>query len=102
MVAEFEPDDDRFQRTTLENAPDQLLDDLRRTNPRMRIVRQHERIRVGGQPGLSTELSNDSPNGGREANWLVTALGRDGALYYFVGVAPQNDFRTYQYAFEDI
>src|SRR5262249_9783667 len=65
MIAEFEPDQDRYQRTTLENATDQLLDDLRRNNPRMRIVRQHERIRVGGESAFSTELSNDSPAGGR-------------------------------------
>jgi Zn-dependent protease with chaperone function len=102
MVAEFEPDDDRYQRATLENATDQLLDDLRRTNPKMRIVRQHERIRVGGQPALSTELSNDSPGGGRESNWLVTVLQPNGILEYFVGVAPQDEYRNYQYAFEDI
>jgi len=102
LIAEFEPDDGRYQNTNLENATFQLLDDLRRTNPKMRIVREHERIRVGGQPALSTELSNDSPAGGRETNWLVTVLRPDGVLDYFVGVAPQDEFRNYQYAFEDI
>jgi hypothetical protein len=35
MIAEFEPDQDRYPRTTLENATDQLLDDLRRNNPKI-------------------------------------------------------------------
>ena len=34
--------------------------------------------------------------------WIVTTIAPDGAIYYFVGVAPQNDFNTYNLAFQDI
>lgn len=102
MIAAFEPHYDRDGRISLEDATDQLLDELRRSNPNMRIVRSHERIRVGGQTGLSSELSNASPAGGRETDWVVTVMHPDGFLYYFVGVAPSSDFNRYNRAFEDI
>ena len=99
MAAVFEPDQDR---ATLEQATNELLDEMRRSNSNMRTVRGRQRTRVAGQRALSMELSNDSPIGGKETDWLVTVLGRDGVLYYFVGVAPQSEFRYYQNAFEDI
>jgi hypothetical protein len=102
MIAPFEPRYDQDGRVTLEEATDQLLDDLRRTNSNMRIVRSRERVRMGNQPALSTEVSNESPIGGRETDWIVTTLRPDGTLYYFVGVAPRNEFNRYVPSFEDI
>ncbi|MFY9532153.1 MAG: hypothetical protein WBC04_20210, partial [Candidatus Acidiferrales bacterium] len=49
----------------------------------------------GGQPALSTYLSNDSPAGGRELDWLVTVLRPDNLLY-FVCVAPANEYSSYE------
>ena len=51
---------------------------------------------------MIAEVSNQSPTGGRETDWIVTTMRPDGATYYFVGVAPQNDFSNYRRAFEDI
>jgi hypothetical protein len=102
MIQSFEPHYDRDGRITLEEATDQLLSELRQTNPSMRITRSHERIRVDGQPALSTFLTNESPIGGRETDWLVTLLDRDGNLYYLVGVAPTDEFRRYEGAFDDV
>jgi beta-barrel assembly-enhancing protease len=102
MISIFEPDYHGQGRVSLEEGTDQLLNDLRRSNPSMRITRNHERIRVGGRQGYLTEASNDSPAGGREIDWIVTTLDPDGQLYYFVGVAPQNEFGRYSNAFEDI
>lgn len=102
MIATYEPHYDRNGRITLEDATDQLLDELRRSNPKMRIVRSHERIRINGQSGLSSELSNTSPVGGRETDWVVTILRPDGLLYYFAGVAPNADFNRYNRTFDEI
>jgi hypothetical protein len=99
MISTFEPNQ---SRTSLEEASDQLLNDLQRSNPSMRITRNRERVRVGGRTGYLIEATNQSPAGGRETDWIVTALGPDGLLYYFVGVAPQNEFNTYSRTFEDI
>ncbi len=102
MIATFEPHYDRQGQISLEEATDQLVDELRRSNPNMRVMRSHERTRVGRERGLSTELSNDSPAGGRETDWIVTVLRPDGMLYYFVGVAPNREFSSYNRAFEDV
>lgn len=102
MIESFEPHYDRDGRISLEEATDQLVDELRRTNPNMRLTRRHERIRINGGAALSTQLSNESPVGGRETDWLVTLLARDGNLYYLIGVAPTADFNRYEGAFDDV
>ena len=48
----------------LNNATSQVIQDLQKSNPSMKITRQGERLRLNGQPGLSTYLSNVSPAGG--------------------------------------
>jgi hypothetical protein len=78
-----------------------LIDDLRESNPNMRVMRTTTR-RVDGESALITELSNDSPIGGRETDWLVTVLRSDGILHYFVGVAPQREFSRFLPAFDRI
>ncbi len=97
----FEPHSDRYGQATLEDATDQLIDDLRHSNPAMRIERRHERVRIGGDRGLSTYLTNDSSTSGRESLWLVTVLRPEG-LIYFVSVAPEREYDYYDQAFQNI
>jgi hypothetical protein len=98
IVSAAEPHNDRGTQITLEEATDQLVQDLRQSNPNMRVARRHERIRLGNERALSTMLTNESPLGGREYDWLVTVLRPEG-LIYFVFVAPQRDFDDYEDAF---
>lgn len=84
--------------TSLENATDRLVEELRRSNQTMRIIRYHEGIQVDGQRALSTDLSNESPLGGRETDWLVTVQRPEGLLF-FVFVAPDRDFLNYNHTF---
>ena len=94
---------ERSGRTTLSRATDQLLDELRRSNPNMRVVRTDDRSRrIDGQSAMAIELTNDSPAGGRESDLLVSVLRPDGLLYYFVGVAPERDFSRYKPTFDQI
>jgi len=102
MMSTFKPVYHGQGRISLEEATDQLLNDLQRSNSGMRITRSHERVQVGSQQGYLTEASNQSPASGRETDWIVTTIPSGGELYYFVGVAPQNDFSRYRRAFEDI
>jgi len=83
---------------SLEEATDRLIEDLRLSNQGMRIIRSPEDIRVNGERALSTDLSNDSPLGGRETNWLVTVPRPEGLLF-FVFVAPDRDFQSYNHTF---
>ena len=99
IVSLYEPHSDRYGQVTLEAGTDQLVEELRRTNPRLRIARRHERIRIAGQGGLSTYLTNDSPLGGREYNWLVTVMRQEGVLY-FLCIAPEKEFDNYERSFQ--
>ncbi len=85
----------------LENGTRQVLQDLQKSNPKMKIQRQGERVRLNGQPGLSTYLTNDSPAGGLETNWVITVLRPEG-LHYFVCVAPQSAYSNYDKTFSSI
>jgi hypothetical protein len=87
--------------TTIEEATDQLLEDLRQSNSSMRLRQRHEHMRVDGEDALSTYLTNDSPAGGKEVDWVVTVL-RPRGLLYIVCVAPESEYGTYDGAFQAI
>ena len=98
----FTPPDTRIDNSTLANATDQLIEFLRQTNPNIRMVRTLGRIRVDGAEAMVVNFTNDSPVGGNETDWMVTVLGPNGLLRYFLGVAPELDFRSYRPVFERI
>jgi hypothetical protein len=82
----------------LENATQALIQDLAKTNSALRVTRDSARVQLNGQPGLSTYLSNDSPVGGPETDWLVTVLQPQG-LVSFLCVTPKAAYPEYEKAF---
>ena len=92
---------DANEENALNNATNQVIQDLQKSNPGMKITRQGERLRLNGQPGLSTYLSNLSPAGGQETDWVVSVLRPEG-LVYFVCVAPQSAYDNYDKTFSSI
>ncbi len=92
---------DSHDESALNRATSQVIQDLQKSNPSMKITRQGERLRLNGQPGLSTYLSNVSPAGGQETDWVVTVLRPEG-LVYFVCVAPQSAYDNYDKTFSSI
>jgi len=87
--------------TALDSATQQLISGLQQSNPNMKVTRQSSRVRLNGQPALSTYLSNDSPAGGEETDWIITVVRPEG-LVSFVCTAPTADFHEYNKAFGDI
>ena len=85
----------------LDAATRQVIQDLQKANPNMKVTRQGEHVRLNGQPGLSTYLSNDSPAGGQETDWVITVLRPQGVVY-FVCVAPQPAYDKYDKTFSAI
>jgi len=114
IVNVYEPRSDRYDqqqlqsrgyeqasRVSLEEATDQLVQEFRLSNRNMRVVQRREDIRINNERGLSTYLSNDSPIGGRETNWLVT-LQRPEGLMFLIFTAPDRDFQGYEEAFQQM
>jgi hypothetical protein len=92
---------DANDSNALDKSTRQVLEGLQKANPNMKIQRHGERVRLNGLPGLSTYLSNDSPAGGQETDWVITVLRPEG-LYYFVCVAPQSAYGSYDKTFSSI
>ena len=82
----------------LENATQALIQELAKTNPGLKVSKEPERVQLNGQPGLSTYLSNDSPVGGAETDWLVTVL-QPQRLVSFLCVAPKAAYPEYEKTF---
>ena len=85
----------------LNSATQKVIQELQSSNPNMKITRQPERVRLNGQPGLATYLSNDSPVGGQETDWVVSTLRPEG-LVSFICVAPQSTYEKYDKTFDAI
>jgi hypothetical protein len=85
----------------MEKLTQELIGTLQKSNPKMKIARQSGRVRLNGQPALSTYLSNESPAGGEETDWLITVIRPEG-LVSFVCAAPQKDYEKYDQTFSAI
>jgi len=95
--AEGHPED----ADALAKVTQQLIGGLQQSNPNMKVTRQSGRVRLNGQRGLSTYLSNDSPTGGKETDWLISVLRPEGLLY-FLCVAPEAAYADYDKTFSTI
>jgi hypothetical protein len=82
----------------LQKATGALIQELARTNPGLTVTREPGSVQLNGQPGLSTYLSNDSPAGGQETDWLITVLQPQG-LVSFLCVAPKAAYPEYEKTF---
>jgi Peptidase family M48 len=90
----------RGSTRSLRSATDQLLQGLSQGNPNLRKAGGYEREYVGRRDGLSISLSNVSDVTGRpEVVTVYTTMLRNGDLFYLIGVAPQDEFQSYQRAF---
>jgi Zn-dependent protease with chaperone function len=101
LVSLADPHGDANAANALEQSTNRLIDELQHSNPGMRLLRKSERIRLNGQRAISTYMSNDSPLGGQETDWVVTVLRPEGLLYY-ICVAPQAEYSDYDKTFVSI
>jgi hypothetical protein len=92
---------DSNDSNALAAATQQLIQSLQKSNPNLRVTQQPAPVRLNGQPALSTYLSNDSPIGGQETDWLITVMQPNGLLS-FLCVAPQPAYSDYDKTFSAI
>ena len=91
---------DANDANALGKATQEMIQSLRKSNPNLRVEREPAPMKVDGQPALSTYLNNDSPAGGKEKDWLVTARQSQGFLSILC-VAPEGAFPAYEKAFTE-
>jgi hypothetical protein len=87
----------------LQTATDELIDSLAQGNPGLSRPSGYQSANVGNRRGLRTTLTNTSDSTGRpEGIELYTTMLRNGTLFYAIGVAPRDEFRNYQPAFQRV
>ena len=103
MVSFYEPSRPSGRRLTLSSATDQLIRELQRSNPNLRVIRRRRsQSSSGRQELLSVTALGLSPIGGeREVNWIATTFRPEG-LWYIVFIAPERDFASWEPAFQQM
>jgi hypothetical protein len=105
MIAGFTPESNR---TSLDDATHQLLQQIRQGNPEHKVVGHDEDIRVNRVPGKSvtmvgpSPIKNSSGQALRERDWLVTLQHSDGSIVWVLFIAPERDFSQFEPAFENM
>ncbi|MBM3811742.1 MAG: hypothetical protein FJW20_08910 [Acidimicrobiia bacterium] len=100
MIASFFESPSR--RSDLRSDTAQLLEQLRRDNPSMRVTENPRRFRLNNLQAMYARLQSDSPfRGSREIDLVVT-IDRPGGLYYFVFIAPESEYPGVQNAFDQV
>jgi hypothetical protein len=91
------------RNNSLSNATDELIADLRASNPQLQPLRgQRRSLALGGQAGESVLLDGPSalPNQ-REMVWLVASQ-RPGGLFYVLMISPQNEYDAARGQYEKV
>lgn len=93
----------RSESHDLQTASQELVQELSQANRRMRQDGRWQRETIAGRPALRTELSNQNDVTGRaERVALYTTTLDDGTLFYLIGVAPENEYGTYDDVFDRV
>jgi beta-barrel assembly-enhancing protease len=93
----------RNETHDLQTATDELIQSLAQSNPRLKQASGYNRVSIGDRTGVTTTLDNVSDATGRNERINVfTTLMQDGTLFYLVGVAPDNEFNSYEPVFHKV
>jgi Zn-dependent protease with chaperone function len=95
---------DETQSRDLRGATDEYLNQLLQGNPYLQPQSNgYSRASVAGRTAYAITLAGRSPVTGRtEQVTVVTTMLRDGRLFYFDAVVPQDEARYYQNTFNNI
>ncbi|HWW75134.1 MAG TPA: M48 family metallopeptidase [Pyrinomonadaceae bacterium] len=87
----------------LQRASQEVVQGLMQSNNYLRQQSGFTRTTVDGRAALATTLAGRSPiTGQNERVTIVTTTLGNGQVFYMAAVSPQNEYGTYQRAFNDI
>jgi hypothetical protein len=93
----------RNETHDLQTATDELIQSLGQSNPRLSRPSGYDRGTIGNRQALRTMMSNVSDVTGRnERIEVFTTTLDDGTLFYLIGVAPENEFNSYEPVFRKV
>jgi beta-barrel assembly-enhancing protease len=87
----------------LQRDTEALIQNFAQTNPQLQRAGGYSRVNVGGRQGLATTLTNVSEvTGARELVSVSTTQLSDGSVLFMIGVAPQQESKTYGQTFSRV
>ena len=87
----------------LQRSSQEVVQGLVQSNNYLRQATQLQRTTLGGRSAMATTLTGRSPiTGQNERVTIVTTPLGNGQVFYMAAVSPQNEYTTYQRAFNDI
>ena len=87
----------------LASANEALIRQQLETNADFRVQRAPERISLNGRTAYATVVAGPSPvTGVVEIDVIYTTATADGRLFYLITMAPEDEFESYQPAFQQI
>ena len=86
----------------LREATNALLDGLARGNPDLRLAGDQRSVRLSQRTAIGTPLVNRTSMGTTERIDLYTTFLADGNLFYYLTIAPDDEFPRYQSTFQRI
>ena len=98
----FSPPAARDYKLTLSDATNQVVAQYRTWNQNIGMVVDRGKTSIDGIEATAVDMTNESPTGVMQTNWLVTVVRPNGLVTYFVGIAPQFDFSDFRPAFDEI
>jgi beta-barrel assembly-enhancing protease len=91
------------QSSNLEEANAKFVEGQIAINPDFRVIRAPQAINLGGRRGYATMVAGPSTvTGVMEVDVIHTTATADGQLFYFITMAPEDEWQAYQPAFEEI
>lgn len=93
----------RTSSRNLQQATDEFIRALAQGNGNMRQQSGYQRGTIGGRGALAITLLNiNEATGRQELITVYTTQLRSGELFYFVSVAPRDEYNTYSRAFQNV
>lgn len=92
----------RASSRNLRDATNALLDGLARGNPDLRMAGEQRSVQLSQRSAIGTPLVNRTPMGTTERIHLYTTFLADGNLFYYIAVAPDEEFARYDSTFRRV
>ncbi len=93
----------QIQSRNLQQSTREFINGLAQSNPSLRQTTGLQRTTFSGRNAFTTSMTNQNrATGQTETVTVITTQTQNGALFYMIAVAPQNEYGTYQTAFRNI
>jgi Zn-dependent protease with chaperone function len=86
----------------LRAATNAWLNAVTQGNPELRLAGPQQTARMSRRTAIATSLVNPSPLGGQERIGVYTTFLRDGSLFYYLTIVPENQAQDYQQTFQRV